>query len=213
MPDLGLVSELRRFYVFYMAHRLASTAAALAVAVAGVLAACGPDTTSFRTTDRTVDNRMGPPAAAYDVYLSGQLSARVHVWSNGGYVSSGDEPMTHIGFEVASATMRPLTFDADALELTVFDGDGQTLPRPRFTSITPLGPTLVTVPPASTVMLGAYFALPVRPRGVESMQVKWLLRRDTEEYREVTGFIRDDDAPIVDRVRAPEAPATRAPNS
>lgn len=211
MPDLWLVLELRRAYVFSMAHRLASTAAA--VAVAGALAACGPDTTSFRTTDHVVDNRMGPPAAAYDVYLSGQLSARVHVWSNGGYVSSGDEPMTHVGFEVASATMRPLMFDADALELSVFDEDGQALPRARFTSITPLGPTLIAVPPASTVMLGAYFTLPVRPRGVESMQVKWLLRREAEEYRQVTGFIRDDDAPIVDRVRAPEPPTTRAPNS
>src|SRR6266853_738962 len=61
----------------------------LAVLVAAVLAggacsACGPETTSFRTTDRTDPNRIGPPSAGYDVYVAGQLVAKVHVWSSGG---------------------------------------------------------------------------------------------------------------------------------
>lgn len=181
------------------------------VATAGAAAmACGPEATSFRTTDRSDPDHAGPPSAAYDVYLGGQLAARAHVWSNGGYVSSGNEPMTHVGFEIRSATMQPLTFDADALELIVFDSAGATLPPTRFTTITPLGPSLIVVPPASTVILGAYFLLPVRPRTVETMHVRWTLRRDGDEYHQITGFVRDDDAPIIERARQPEL---RAPTS
>ena len=168
--------------------------AIVATLVAGMAAACGPETTSFRPTDRADPRRAGPPSAAYDVYLAGQLVARAHVWSNGGYVSSSDEPMTHLGFEINSATMRPLTFDADALEVALYDGDGAALRAPRFTAVTPLGPSVVVVPPASTAVLGAYFVLPVRPRTVESMHVRWTLRTETDEYREITGFVRDDGA-------------------
>jgi hypothetical protein len=182
-----------------------STRAAVLTAVVlagGLAAACSPETTSFRPTDRIAPQRLGPPSTGYEVYLGGQLIARAHVWSNGGYMSSGDDPMTHVGFEINSATMRPLTFDADALELVVFGDDGQTLPPARFSSITPLGPSMVTVPPAATVMIGAYFLLPVRPRGVDSMQVRWTVRCDTDEYRQITGFVRDDDAPFVERMPA-----------
>jgi len=174
-----------------MSQRLAAIVATL---VAGTAAACGAETTSFRPTDRSDPHHAGPPSAAYDVYLAGQLVARAHVWSNGGYVSSSDEPMTHLGFEINSATMRPLTFDADALELALYDGDGATLPAARFTAITPLGPSLVIVPPASSAVLGAYFLLPVRPRTVEAMQLRWTLRTETDEYREITGFVREDSA-------------------
>jgi hypothetical protein len=174
----------------------------VAVVLAGGTTACGPETTSFRTTDRSDSNHAGPPSAAYDVFLGGRLAARAHVWSSGGYMSSTGEPMTHVGFEINSATMRPLLFDGDALELVVFDDAGATLPLTRFTSITPLGPSLITVPAASTVMLGTYFLLPVQPRKVGSMQVRWTVRLDAEEYHQVTGFIRDDDAQIIEHVPA-----------
>jgi hypothetical protein len=174
-----------------MGHRLA---ALVAVVIAGALTACGADTTAFRPTDRSDAGRVGPPSAAYEVFLAGQLVARAHVWSSGGYVSSSDDPMTHVGFEIRSATMRPLMFDADALELALYDDDGAMLPPARFATLTPLGPSLVVVPAGSTVVLGAYFLLPVRPRGVETMHVRWTLRNDTDEYRQVTGFLRDDGA-------------------
>ncbi|HEY6174403.1 MAG TPA: hypothetical protein VIX73_08175 [Kofleriaceae bacterium] len=173
-------------------------AALAAVVVAGGMTACGSDATSFRPTDRSDPNHAGPPSAMYDVYLAGQLVARTHVWSSGGYISSSDEPMTHIGFEVSSATLRPLAFDADALELVGFDSDGATLPPIRLTSITPRAAALIPVPAASTIVLGAYFLLPVRPRNVATMQVRWTLRTDSEEYRQVTALVRDDDAPLND---------------
>ena len=56
------------------------------------------------------------------------------------------------------------------------------------------------MPAASTVMLGTYFELPVSPRGVGSMQVRWTLRLDAGDYRPVTGFLRDDDAAVVEHV-------------
>ena len=180
-----------------MNYRLATW---VAVLLAGGAAACGPETTSFRTTDRSDPNHAGPPSAAYDVFLGGRLAARAHVWSSGGYLSSTGEPMAHVGFEINSATMRPVMFDGDALELIVFDDAGAKLPPTRFTTVTPLGPSLIIVPPASTVMLGAYFLLPVRPRAVESMQVRWTLRLDAEDYHQVTGFIRDDDARVIEHV-------------
>jgi hypothetical protein len=58
----------------------------------------------------------------------------------------------------------------------------------------PAGLSLVTVPPASTVLLGVYFQLPVRPRSIGNLQVRWTLRLDGDEYHQVTGFLRDDDA-------------------
>ena len=184
--------------------------ALLAVVVVGITA-CGPETTSFRPTDRTDPSHAGPPSAVYDTYLAGQLVARTHVWSNGGYLSSTDDPMTHVGFEISSTTLRALAFDADALELAAFDSDGAALPAPTVTSITPSGgPPLISVPPASTLVLGVYFALPVRPRSVASMQVRWTLRTDAEEYRQVTGLVRDDDA----RINAYSGPgAARFPSS
>lgn len=192
-----------------MSHRLA-VAVAAAVVASGAGTACGRQTTSFRPLEPTDPNHAGPPSVAYDVPIAGQLVGRAHVWSSGGYVSSGDEPMTQIGFEINSATMRTMTFDGDALELLVFDRDGNPLPPTRLTAITPLGPTLVTVPAASTVMLGSYFQLPVPPRNVGSMQVRWTLRLDADDYRQVTGFLRDDDAEVVERVPLPRS---RTPSS
>jgi hypothetical protein len=36
--------------------------------------------------------------------------------------------------------------------------------------------------------------LPVRPRSIGNLQVWWTLRLDGDEYHQVTGFLRDDDA-------------------
>ena len=194
-----------------MCHRLAIRLAILAAAAAALGgAACSPDATSFRPIERADPGHAGPPSAAYDIQLAGKLTARAHVWSSGGYVSPGNQPMTHVGFEIRSAIARPLTFDADALELVVFDRDGARLPPAQLEMITPRSPSLIIVQPASTTMLGAYFELPVRPRNVGSMQVRWTLRLDADEYRQVTGFLRDDDAHLVEP-RSPAMP--RSPSS
>jgi hypothetical protein len=185
-----------------MRHGLAILAAAAAGLAGG--AACNSDTTSFRPTERADPGRAGPPSVAYDLVLAGQLAARAHVWSTGGYMSSTGQPMTHIGFEIRSTTARPLAFDADALDLVVFDRDGAPLPPVRLAMITPRNPSLIIVPPVSTAVLGAYFELPVRPRNVGSMQVRWMVRLDAEEYRQVTRFLRDHDAQVVEPSSPPE---------
>lgn len=189
-----------------MGHRLAALLpAALAC---GACSACGPETTSFRTTDRADTGRIGPPSAVYDVYLAGQLVGRAHVWSSGGFVSSDDVPMTHLGFEISNASRQAMMFDGDALELIVFDTGGGPQPRTQLVSITPRGPSLVQVPAGETTVLAAYFRLPLRPRNVVGMEARWVLRTGTDEYRQLTGFVRDDDAPIIDRV-PPANPQTQ----
>jgi hypothetical protein len=160
--------------------------------------ACGSETTSFRATDKTDDaDRPGPPGATYDVRMAEQPIALVHVWSKGGYLSIGDEPMTHIGFEIHNAGALPVVFDGDALALTVFDNTATALPPARITSVEPLGPAQRPIRPGATVILGAYFAVPVRPRAVDTMQVQWALRAGDQRYLQLTRFARDDDAPVV----------------
>src|SRR5262245_51979550 len=113
-----------------MSHRLAAVIAA--VVASGACGACGPETTAFRTTDRTDATRLGPPSAAYDVFVAGQLVARTHVWSSGGFVSSSEDSMTHVGFEISNASAQPVMFDGDSLELAVFDDSSTALPAPRL---------------------------------------------------------------------------------
>lgn len=187
-----------------MSHR-----ALIAIVLAG--SACGPEITSFRPTDRTDPDRAGPPSATYDVRIAGQRVARAHVWSTGGYVSSTDEPMTQVGFELVNPGRDPVTFDSDTLELVVFDSAGTRLPPPRFTAIAPLGPSLIHVMPGKAAVFAAYFLLPVRPRAVDSMQVRWTVCAGDGAYHQITRFVRDDDTPFVERVRSPEAPPARAP--
>jgi hypothetical protein len=183
-----------------MGHRLAALiAAALAC---GACIACGPETTSFRTTDRADTSRIGPPSAAYDAYVAGQLVAKIHVWSSGGFISSSDVAMTHVGFEISNASNRSVAFDGDALELVAFDSSNAALPTPQLTALTPRNPALVMIPPGETTVLAAYFQLPVRPRSVFGMEARWVLRTGSDEYRQITGFVRDDDAPIIERVPA-----------
>lgn len=191
-----------------MRHWLAIIVAATAALAGG--AGCSPDTTEFRTIERADPGHAGPPSVVYDIQFNEQRASRAHVWSSGGYLSSTGQPMTHIGFEIRNPTARPLAFDADALELVVFDRHGARLPPARLAMITPRSPSLIIVPPGSTAVVGAYFELPLRPRNVGSMQVRWMVRLDAEEYRQVTGFLRDDNAHVV----VPGAPAEpRSPSS
>jgi hypothetical protein len=173
-----------------------------AIVIVWACGACGPETTSFRATDKTADatsdtKRPGPPAAAYDVRMADQPIAEVHVWSNGGYVSTGDEPMTHVGFEIRNASALPIVFDGDALTLTVFDRAAAALPATRVTSAEPLSPAQRTIQPGAILLLGAYFAIPIRPRAVERMVVQWALRAGDQRYLQVTRFARDDDGSVV----------------
>jgi hypothetical protein len=161
-----------------------------------VLAACGPETTSFRTSDRA--DAADRTAAVYSVHLVGREAARVHVSSNGGYVSLTDEPMTHIGFEIRNTGARSLAFDGDNLRLELAGKGGVPLPAATFTTVTPLGPAHSPVMADTTAAFDAYFLLPVRPRAVESMRVHWTLDLPGARYEQTTTFVRDDDGPVTD---------------
>src|SRR5512140_3714241 len=177
--------------------------------VIAACAACGPETTSFRTTDKgDGSERGGPPAAAYDVRLADQAVAQVHVWSNGGYLSAAGEPMTHVGFEIQNTSAQPIVFDGDALDLTVFDASSKALPPSHFTTITPLGPSQLQIQPGATVTLGSYFTIPVRPRAVDTMRIKWSLRARDKRYIQITRFARDDEAPVLETPRRADPQAT-----
>jgi hypothetical protein len=177
----------------------------LPIATMLALAACAPESTSFRTTDQgDGSERTGPPAAAYRV----ADIAKVHVWSNGGYISTGEEPMSHVGFEIQNTSPRPIVFDSDALQLLVFDKDGQPLPTATFTAVTPLGPARVPIAAHETTTLDVYFLLPVRPKVVDTMRLHWSLMLGDERYEQSTSFVRDDDAPV-----APAPPQTNHPSS
>lgn len=166
-----------------------------------VLAACGPETTSFRATDQSDPAR--PSAALYAVG-----AARVDVWSNGGYVATTGEPMTHVGFEIRNTGGAPIVFDGDALRLVVFGARGQVLSPATFTSVTPLGPAQVAIPAGETRTLEAYFLLPVRPRMVDTMQVRWSLKIADETVTETSSFTRNDDYPVLEPPPAAPVPAS-----
>lgn len=185
----------------------------LAVLVA--IAACGgPETTSFRTTDRGDNSdRAGPPAAAYDVRIAERATANVHVWTNGGYIGASDEPMTHVGFEIRNTGVQPIVFDAESLRVVAFDRNGAPLPPVEFVAVTPLGPAQVAIAGNATVMLDGYFKLPVRPRVVDSMRVRWSLRAGPASHDEITTFIRDDAFPVADPPKPPELPGVTRANS
>jgi hypothetical protein len=175
------------------------------VALSLAVAACGPETTSFRTTDRSDPAAPGEAtSAAYQL----PIGATVHVWSNGGYMSLSDEPMTHIGFDIRNTSTRPIVFDGDALQLVVRGSCGAALPATRFVTITPLGPSQVTVAPGMEQQLDTYYELGVRPRVVDTMQIRWRLRAGDATSEQVTSFVRDDDNPVIDyRVEPARAPS------
>jgi hypothetical protein len=169
-----------------------------------VLAACGPETTSFRTIDASDPDR--PSAALYAM----PGAARVDVWSNGGYFGSTGEPMTHVGFAIRNTSSAPIVFDSDALRLVVVGAYGAPLPPAKLSSVTPLGPAQVSIAPGATKTLEAYFVLPVRPRVVDAMQVRWSLKIGDTGHGAMSSFARDDDYPVSDppRPARPAVPST-----
>lgn len=175
----------------------------LPLAALFVLAACGPETTSFRTVDASDPDR---PSAAL---LAVGDAARVAVWSNGGYFGSTGEPMTHVGFEIRNASSAPIVFDGDALRLVVTGAYGVPLPPARFSAVTPLGPAQVSIAPGVTKTLEAYFVLPVRPRMIDAMRVRWSLRIGDTGHDAVSSFTRDDAYPVL----APPPAARQGPPS
>jgi hypothetical protein len=126
-----------------------------------------------------------------------QPIAEVRLWSNGGYISIGEQPMTQVGFEIRNTSTAPIMFDGDVLALSVFDHTAGALPATQITSVEPRGPAQRLILPGASVFVGAYFALPVRPRAVDTMQVQWALRAGGQRYLQVTQFARDDDAGVV----------------
>ena len=169
----------------------------LHIAALFAVAACSPETTSFRTTDRGDGER---PGAAYSI-----RDAQVHVSSSGGYIGSSDEAMTQVGFEIRNASKRVVVFDCDALGIALFDKYGAPLPAARFVSVTPLGPSQVPIAAGATTALDAFFLIPVRPRVVEAMRVRWAMRVDGSRDEEITTFVRDDDYPISEPPVPPES--------
>lgn len=173
----------------------------LSLATLLAVAACGSETTSFRPTDDSDPAR--PSAALYAV----RDAARVDVWSNGGYVGSSGEPMTHIGFEIRNTGSAPIVFDGDALRLIVTGARGAFLPPAAFTVVTPLGPAQVSIAAGSTQTLEAYFLLPVRTRVVDTMRVQWALKIGDARYDQISSFTRDDEHPVWDPPAVPPPPS------
>ena len=162
------------------------------------MAACGSESTTFRTTDRSDGSEHA--AAVYVV----QDTTQVRVWSNGGYIGSSEEPMTHVGFEIHNTSGHPINFDSDALGLAVFDKYGAPLAPARYVAVTPLGPAQVPIASGATATLDSYFLLPVRPRSVETMRVHWTLQLGDTRAAQITTFVRDDDYPVSEPPAAAE---------
>jgi hypothetical protein len=162
----------------------------LALTTAALLfAACSLESTSFRPTDRgDGSERDGPPAAAYDASF-----AKIYVWSTGGYYSNTDEPMTQIHFEIRNTSTAPVVFDGDALSLALFDASGTSIGPAAFVVVAPLGPAQVAIAPGATVLLDAYFALPVATRRVAAMHAQWAVTSGRVRRFEVTHFVRADE--------------------
>jgi hypothetical protein len=174
-------------------------AAVVACMLIGACTSCDPETTTFRTIEKGDDS--GRPGAAYDVRMDDLPIARVHVWSNGGYVSASDEPMTHVGFEIHNINSQTIAFDTDALKLTLFDNTAAKVPGGGIASVEPAGPSLRPIRPGTAILLGAYFMIPVHPRAVETMEIEWAMRTGDQRYLQVTRFTRDDAFPVVDAPR------------
>jgi len=153
-------------------------------------AACTPETTSFRSTDRIDSSNPDVPAPAiYDL----RDVARVRVWSTGGFIGSSEDPMTQIGIQVDNVSRGPIVFDGDSAALAIFDEQGVALAEPVLTSIVPLGPSQVTIAPGASAKLDLYFKLAVRPRRVASMRARWTLIAGGERIVRSTSFVRDDE--------------------
>lgn len=170
----------------------------LLAAIPLAVASCTPsETTSFRTTEQS-DPSDPDKAAHYRLRIGQHGAARVHVWSNGGYIGTSDEPMTHVGFDIHNTGAVPLIFDVDALQLSVEGDDDAALPPPKFVTVTPLGPAKIAIEPGSSSMLDSYYELRSKPTDVDKMEVRWRLAAGHEVADESTTFVRDDDAQVIE---------------
>jgi hypothetical protein len=108
--------------------------------------------------------------------------------------------MTHVGFDIRNTGAEPLVFDVSDLRLAIEGPQGRKLPLPKLTSVTPLGPEKIRIPPGSSTRLDSYFQLTTPPAEVEKMQVRWALSAGSAETEHLTTFVRavDDDMPVLE---------------
>jgi hypothetical protein len=162
------------------------------------VATCTPsETTQFRTTDQS-DPSEPDKGASYRLRIGERGAARVQVWSNGGYLGTSDEPMTHVGFDIHNTGAVPLEFDVNALRLAIEGEHDADLPPPKFVAITPLGPSRIAIAPGSSSMFDSYYELSTKPTEVEKMEVRWKLAAGNTSIDQLTTFVRDDDAQVVE---------------
>lgn len=158
--------------------------------LAALLIACTPDTTSFRATDRTDSSDPELPSPAiYDI----DGVARVRVWSQGGYIGTSEDPMTHVGIAIENIGKQPVLFDGDTVSLALYDETGATLPAPELRVIVPLGPTKATIAPGARATFELHFKLAVKVSRVAGMKFRWKLVAGTEPIARTTSFVREDE--------------------
>lgn len=168
----------------------------LVAAIPLAFASCTPETTSFRTTDQA--DPSDADGASYRLRVGERGAARVRVWSNGGYFGTSDEPMTHVGFDIQNTGAIPLVFDVDALALAVAGKHDSPLPPPKFVTVTPLGPARIQIAPGTSSMFDSYYELGTKPSAVQKMRVRWKLSAEGSAVDQLTTFVRDDDAPVIE---------------
>ncbi|MEO8549108.1 MAG: hypothetical protein ABI678_04025 [Kofleriaceae bacterium] len=111
--------------------------------------------------------------------------------------------MTQVGIQIENIGGHGIEFDGRTLELVIFHACGAQLPNPKLTSIVPVGPTQLLIPPATSMTLDLYFTLAVRPQLVASMRASWFIVAAEERIGRTTNFVRDDK--LRSRQRAPFA--------
>lgn len=154
-----------------------------------VMPSSASETTSFRPTDYVELSDARTAAAAYDI----QDVARVHVWSTGGFISNSDDSMTHVGIQIENIGGHGIAFDGTTFELVIFHECGAQLPNPTLTSIVPLGPCHLLIPPGTSVTFDLCFKLAVHPQLVASMRASWFILAAEERIGRTTNFVRDDE--------------------
>jgi hypothetical protein len=117
--------------------------------------------------------------------------ARVRAWAPGGYIGTSEDPMTQVTIQIENIGKRPIIFDGERTSLALFDETGSALPAPVLTSIVPLGPAQLAIPPGKTVQLDAQFKLAVRLNRVETMQARWMIIAADERVSQTASFVRD----------------------
>ncbi|MEO7730358.1 MAG: hypothetical protein ABIY55_05260 [Kofleriaceae bacterium] len=112
-------------------------------------------------------------------------------------IGKSDESTTHVGFQIENIGRHGIEFDGDTFELVIFHKSGAQLPDPILTSIVPLRPSRLPIPPATGVTLDLYFKLAVRLQHVASMRASWSILAAEQRIVRSTNFVRDDDGPAI----------------